>query len=172
MTFGGLTRYFPPCYSIAASKAFHILVGPEKKSFIMHSELLARQSKPLEKLVKGGMKEAADGIAEWPEVDPETFFRFWQFTYTGDYTGAEPTEVPPTPPTLTAAEPTTDTRQSLNPNVADISSVTVKSDNDQESETPKEINEGPRTLDGSRTLDGPLGGVPISYPPLRTGRLL
>lgn len=75
------------------------------------------------------MKEAAEGIAEWPEVDPDTFSRFWQFTYTGDYTGAEPTEVPPTPPstppTPTAAEPATDTRQSLDSNVADISSESL-----------------------------------------------
>lgn len=65
----------------------------------MHSDLLARQSKPLSALVNGGMKEAEDAVVEWPEVDPETFIRFWQFAYTNDYAGAEPTPVlPPSPP--------------------------------------------------------------------------
>ncbi len=75
---------------IAASKQYQILVGPDKKPFTIHSALLANLSKPLDVLVNGGMKEAGDGVAEWPEVDEETFLRFWRFAYRGDYAGAEP----------------------------------------------------------------------------------
>lgn len=55
-------------------------------------------SKPLNVLVHGHMKEAADGVAVWSQYDEETFVRFWQFAYTGDYTAAKP-EIVPTPQT-------------------------------------------------------------------------
>ncbi|KAI1776608.1 hypothetical protein F4818DRAFT_354305 [Hypoxylon cercidicola] len=79
-----------PYELIAASKPFRILVGPDKKEFTMHTELLGRMSKPLRTLVKGDMKEAKEGVAEWPEIDEGTFIRFWEFAYTGDYRAAEP----------------------------------------------------------------------------------
>lgn len=82
-------------YSFMTSEPFYILVGPEKVRFMMHAELLARQSIPLYMLVKGRMKEAAEGVAEWPEVDPDTFIRFSQYAYTGDYDPEAPKLVPP-----------------------------------------------------------------------------
>ncbi|KAL7627928.1 hypothetical protein AAE478_002123 [Parahypoxylon ruwenzoriense] len=79
-----------PYDCIAASKPFRFLVGPDKKEFMMHIELVARLSKPLHTLVKGDMKEAQEGVAEWPEIDEGTFIRFCEFAYTGSYKAAVP----------------------------------------------------------------------------------
>ncbi|KAI1764225.1 hypothetical protein GGR53DRAFT_466494 [Hypoxylon sp. FL1150] len=86
-----------PFELIAASKPFRILVGPDKKEFTIHTELLSRMSKPLDTLVNGGMKEAEEGVAEWPEVDEGTFVRFWEFAYTGDYRVVDPVSDASTP---------------------------------------------------------------------------
>ena len=61
--------------------------------YMMHSELLAQQSKPLEVLVNGDMTEASEGVVGCLEVDPGTLIRFCQFAYMGDYTGPELTAV-------------------------------------------------------------------------------
>ncbi|KAI1324796.1 hypothetical protein F5Y16DRAFT_423530 [Xylariaceae sp. FL0255] len=93
-----------PCKKIATSKMFTILLGPDKKPFTIHADLLAAQSKPLNALVNGNMKEAAEGIAEWPEIEEETFARFWEFAYTGTYHADEPSPTP-TKPELNAPTP-------------------------------------------------------------------
>ncbi|KAI1417042.1 hypothetical protein F5Y13DRAFT_153596 [Hypoxylon sp. FL1857] len=94
-----------PYEIIAASKPFRFLVGPKKKEFTMHAELVARMSKPLWTLVNGEWKESKGGLAEWPEIDEETFVRFCEFAYTGDYKAAVPfMEMPPTPPELENGE--------------------------------------------------------------------
>ncbi|KAG6250742.1 hypothetical protein E4U23_001244 [Claviceps purpurea] len=59
-----------------SSKAFEFLVGPEKKPFIIHSELVASLSPVLERLVKGNMEEAQKGSVVWEHVDEQTFIRF------------------------------------------------------------------------------------------------
>lgn len=64
---------------------FKCLIGPDKSEFIIHSALLASQSKVLDRLVNGQMKEALEGEVHWAEVDTDTFIRFSQFAYTGDY---------------------------------------------------------------------------------------
>ncbi|KAI1450636.1 hypothetical protein F5Y02DRAFT_120111 [Annulohypoxylon stygium] len=79
---------------IAASKPFRFLVGPDKKEFFMHAELIARMSEPLSAMVNGEWKERSEGVIELPETDEETFVRFCEFSYTGDYKAAEP----PAPP--------------------------------------------------------------------------
>ncbi|KAF3061963.1 hypothetical protein GL218_03741 [Daldinia childiae] len=86
-----------PYAIIAASKPFRFLVGPDKKEFFMHAELVARMSKPLGTLVNGEWKEGNEGFTEWPDVDEGTFIRFYEFAYTGDYKAAEPFEDVPTP---------------------------------------------------------------------------
>ncbi|KAI1386772.1 uncharacterized protein F4822DRAFT_411175 [Hypoxylon trugodes] len=85
---------------IAASKPFRFLVGPDKKEFLMHAELVGRLSKPLWTLVNGDWQEGKTGLAEWPEIDEGTFVRFCEFAYTGDYKAAESTIEVPTPETL------------------------------------------------------------------------
>lgn len=54
----------------------------------MHSCIVACQSKSLEKLINGDMKEANDRCVVWPDVDSDTFIRFSQYAYTGDYQAA------------------------------------------------------------------------------------
>ncbi|KAI1086586.1 hypothetical protein F5B19DRAFT_130261 [Rostrohypoxylon terebratum] len=79
---------------IAASKPFRFLVGPDKKEFFMHTELIARISMPLSALVNGEWKESLEGVVELPETDEKTFVRFCEFAYTGDYKAAEPPVLP------------------------------------------------------------------------------
>ncbi|KAI1658340.1 hypothetical protein F4813DRAFT_46488 [Daldinia decipiens] len=86
-----------PYEIIAASKPFRFLVGPDEKEFFMHSELVARMSKPLWTLVNGEWKEGNERYTEWPDIDEGTFVRFCEFAYTGNYKAAEPFEDTPTP---------------------------------------------------------------------------
>ncbi|CAH0057351.1 unnamed protein product [Clonostachys solani] len=74
-----------PYDAILSSGMFKCLIGPDKSEFIIHSALLASQSKVLDRLVNGQMKEALEGEVYWAEVDTDTFIRFSQFAYTGDY---------------------------------------------------------------------------------------
>lgn len=76
--------------SIFNSHPFKFLVGPGRKEFTMHSALVSHQSKALDTLVNGGMKEAIEKCVVWDETDEETFIRFCQFAYTGSYDGADP----------------------------------------------------------------------------------
>ncbi|MCJ1435085.1 hypothetical protein MMC27_004455 [Xylographa pallens] len=69
----------------------------------IHTALVVEQSPALRKLVTGSMKEAQSGCVIWADVDEDTFARFAQFVYTGDYVPAahvllEP-EVPAPPVT-------------------------------------------------------------------------
>ncbi|KAK6839826.1 hypothetical protein PG987_005692 [Apiospora arundinis] len=68
--------------SIAASGPFRFLIGPEKKEYMMHTELVASLSKPLKALLTSGMAESCKRVVEWPDVDETTFLRFFQFAYT------------------------------------------------------------------------------------------
>ncbi|KAI1267756.1 hypothetical protein F5Y18DRAFT_424888 [Xylariaceae sp. FL1019] len=70
---------------IAASTPFTILVGPERKKFNIHRELLASMSKKLDTLVNGKMIEARDGLVDWGDLDEQTFLCFFEYAYTGDY---------------------------------------------------------------------------------------
>ncbi|GAB0142529.1 hypothetical protein EsHS_00003074 [Epichloe bromicola] len=70
---------------VAASKPFRLIVGPNQREFAIHTAIFAKQSRCLERLVNGLMKEATEGKATWESVDEDTFVRFWQFAYTGDY---------------------------------------------------------------------------------------
>ncbi|MCJ1392038.1 hypothetical protein MMC18_004905 [Xylographa bjoerkii] len=54
----------------------------------IHSALVAEQSPALRSLVTGNMEEARTGHVTWDDVDEETFARFAQFVYTGDYSPA------------------------------------------------------------------------------------
>lgn len=71
-------------------------------------------SKPLQTLVKGDMKEAREGVTEWPQIDEATFIRFWEFAYTGDYRAAEPSMDVSTPSTSTNSNANAPTRRYSN----------------------------------------------------------
>jgi hypothetical protein len=57
---------------------------------MLHAAAVAHQSKALAVLVNGQMKEAHDDCAVWEDTDEQTFVRFSQFVYTGNYDGASP----------------------------------------------------------------------------------
>jgi hypothetical protein len=52
---------------------------------VVHEEAIASQSPALNTLMRGEMSESKNGVAFWGEVDEQTFVRFVQFAYTGDY---------------------------------------------------------------------------------------
>lgn len=52
---------------------------------MLHSGLVASQSKALETLINGKLKEAKESRVEWPFVSNETFLLFSNFLYTGKY---------------------------------------------------------------------------------------
>jgi len=60
-------------------------IGKQKQPLTVHTALVAEQSLALRALVSGFLEEAQTGSATWEEVDEDTFARFAQFAYTGDY---------------------------------------------------------------------------------------
>ncbi len=64
---------------------FKFLIGKRQQPMTIHTSLMAEQSPALRSLVSGSMAEAQTGTAIWEEVDEDTFARFTQFMYTGDY---------------------------------------------------------------------------------------
>ena len=70
---------------IIESKIFEVTVGREKKPIHVHTEAIAQQSGALNALINGHMMEAQTKSATLEDVDEETFVRFCQFAYTGDY---------------------------------------------------------------------------------------
>ncbi|KAH6876842.1 hypothetical protein B0T10DRAFT_584842 [Thelonectria olida] len=79
-----------PYESILSSDFFKFLVGCDKRQFLIHSAVVACQSQALDKLINGDLREASERCVRWPDVDPETFVRFSQYAYTGDYLTAPP----------------------------------------------------------------------------------
>ncbi|KAK0710608.1 hypothetical protein B0H67DRAFT_539437 [Lasiosphaeris hirsuta] len=68
-----------------SSKAYKFTIGPNKREFVMHSALVAAQSRAFNQLVHGGFKEAEELHTELKSVSEETFVLFSQYAYTGDY---------------------------------------------------------------------------------------
>ncbi|KAI9675255.1 MAG: hypothetical protein M1817_001157 [Caeruleum heppii] len=70
---------------IFTSRPFRFLIGEQEQPFTIHSTLVAQHSKPLSVLVNGPMSEAQEGSTVLKHVDEETFGRFCEWAYTGDY---------------------------------------------------------------------------------------
>ncbi|KAL9118176.1 MAG: hypothetical protein Q9187_005280 [Circinaria calcarea] len=68
---------------IFASTPFKFIV--EGKSLYIHSALVAKHSKPLDRMINGRMSEAQKGFAVLDDVDVGTFTRFIRWAYTGYY---------------------------------------------------------------------------------------
>lgn len=81
---------FPPYEDIVLSPTFRFIVGPDKREFHVHSALVSHQSPVLDKLVNGDFREAEDKEAVLDKVDEQTFVRFCQFAYTGNYSEPKP----------------------------------------------------------------------------------
>ncbi|PQE18968.1 BTB POZ fold protein [Rutstroemia sp. NJR-2017a WRK4] len=71
------------------SRIFKFIIGESvdgtATEFFVHEEAIAQLSMPLHNLMRGGMTESQEGCAKWDDVSKETFERFAQFAYTGDY---------------------------------------------------------------------------------------
>lgn len=69
------------------SEPFKFIV--DGKPVYVHRELIARVSKPLDRMINGGMREAKTGEAELKNVDGATFARFCHWVYAGHYPAAK-----------------------------------------------------------------------------------
>lgn len=76
--------------SYIQSPPFKFIVGEARKEFWLYKALISELSKPLNALVNGPMREAQEGFVEWDDIDEETFRRFVDFVYTGDYPSPGP----------------------------------------------------------------------------------
>jgi len=76
--------------SFVDSSPFKFHVGAAKRTFYVHSHLIDQCSDTLAALVGGGMIEATKGCANLHDIEEDTFIRFLEFTYTGDYSVPEP----------------------------------------------------------------------------------
>lgn len=61
------------------------VIGEVPTEFTVHAAIIAKQSKALDALVNGFMKEAFVGKATFEDIEEDTFIRFSQFAYNGDY---------------------------------------------------------------------------------------
>lgn len=75
-------------HEIINSRPFKFTVGEavdgSPSEFTVHEAAIAQLSQPLQTLTKSG-PEAKSGRAVWKDVSKETFERFVQYAYTGDY---------------------------------------------------------------------------------------
>ncbi|KAM0307990.1 hypothetical protein ACHAPM_000725 [Fusarium culmorum] len=76
--------------SIATSKPFKFLIGPDQTEYTIHSALVAHQSSVLSAMVNGSFRESSEYCVKWGDIDEIVFNNFWQFVYTGDYDNPEP----------------------------------------------------------------------------------
>ncbi|KAL5322107.1 hypothetical protein ACEPPN_010076 [Leptodophora sp. 'Broadleaf-Isolate-01'] len=74
---------------ILKSRIFKFTVGQnvdgKPTTFSVHEEAIAALSQPLHALMRSGLSESESGHAIWEDVSKDTFIRFTQFAYTGDY---------------------------------------------------------------------------------------
>ena len=80
--------------SVFRSNQFLFVVGKDQAEFTVHSAIIATQSKALDVLINGAMKEASDRRAVVEDVTEDTFIRFCQFAYTRDYVTPDFTHIP------------------------------------------------------------------------------
>ena len=88
----GLKAYFVA--SVFRSKQFVFVIGENQALYTGHAAVIAKQSKALDALINGSMGEASEGKAILDDVEEDTFIRFCQFAYTGDYTTPDFTHIP------------------------------------------------------------------------------
>lgn len=75
-----------PYNSFVHSYPFKFLVGPDKKEFFVHVDLLVQHSRTLGTIATGNFSEAKEGVAQLGDLEPDTFRRFVEYAYRGDYT--------------------------------------------------------------------------------------
>ncbi|KAG6063447.1 hypothetical protein E4U32_001242 [Claviceps aff. humidiphila group G2b] len=80
---------------IIAFKPFKFVVGKGEKEIYMHSELVARWSTVLDKMMNSPFIEGQQGYAVLADEDVRTVAAFAEFVYTGDYQYHLPSFEPP-----------------------------------------------------------------------------
>ncbi|KIW99405.1 uncharacterized protein Z518_11393 [Rhinocladiella mackenziei CBS 650.93] len=73
------------------SPPFEFLVGVERTAFHVHSSLAIHLSPVFAVLIQGHMLEAIEKRAVLDDIDVDTFVRFCEYAYTGDYSVPQPT---------------------------------------------------------------------------------
>ncbi|PVH69385.1 hypothetical protein DL98DRAFT_661718 [Cadophora sp. DSE1049] len=77
---------------LLGSKPFQFIIGPsgpDRKLCTIHTAVVESLSGPLAVMMNGSMHEAIDGVATLEDVDEQTFVRFCEYAYMGDYTPAQ-----------------------------------------------------------------------------------
>ncbi|KAH6646748.1 hypothetical protein BKA67DRAFT_580443 [Truncatella angustata] len=75
----------------------NLLSGKKRNDIFMHAGAITSLSRTLDVLIHGScsgtekLEEARTGIIPLPHVDQDTFVRFFEFAYAGDYFSAIPT---------------------------------------------------------------------------------
>ncbi|KAG6285139.1 hypothetical protein E4U46_006146 [Claviceps purpurea] len=87
-----------PYEEIIAFKPFKFVVGKEEKEIYMHSALVAKWSKVLDKMMNGLFIEGQQGYAVLADEDVKTVAAFAEFVYTGDYHLSSEESPPDSPP--------------------------------------------------------------------------
>jgi hypothetical protein len=67
------------------SELVTFLIGENKKPFMIHVAAIVSQSGALTDFVNKRMAESKSKMVLWEEVDEETFLRFCEFAYSGDF---------------------------------------------------------------------------------------
>ncbi|KAF2084912.1 hypothetical protein K490DRAFT_68327 [Saccharata proteae CBS 121410] len=78
---------------VFCSGVFAFDVGPSKTRFHLHTKLVAWHSEPLSAMMSNGMKETQDRVAVLEHVNADTFARFAEYVYAGDYSAAAPVKI-------------------------------------------------------------------------------
>jgi hypothetical protein len=73
-------------YSLIQSKLFTFFIGKEKRAFVVHSKAIAATSWHFHALVNNGMAQSQEGSVEYPDMEPDDFARFVEYSYRYDYT--------------------------------------------------------------------------------------
>ncbi|KAI4936011.1 hypothetical protein J4E85_001339 [Alternaria conjuncta] len=68
------------------SKLFTFYIGKEKKEFVIHSKAVAANSWHFHALVDNGMRHSQESSVEYPDMEPDDFARFVEYSYRYDYT--------------------------------------------------------------------------------------
>ncbi|CCE32467.1 uncharacterized protein CPUR_06327 [Claviceps purpurea 20.1] len=70
---------------IFTSRPCVLVVGEDKREFLLHSDLVKRESKALGEIIDASFAEGRKGYVVLRDDDVETISAFAQFIYTGDY---------------------------------------------------------------------------------------
>ncbi|KAF2654131.1 hypothetical protein K491DRAFT_679937 [Lophiostoma macrostomum CBS 122681] len=71
---------------LVCSPQFTFICGDDEEPVVVHEAALASLSPPLDRLMKGPMREASEKMAMLPYVEKDDFLRLCEYAYRGQYT--------------------------------------------------------------------------------------